>query len=103
MSTLCLSVTAGESGPLIIMSGEADASNAAELSDVIAAQLAGGTACLTVDAAELSFADSMAVSVLTGAARTMKKLGGDLVLLRAQGQLLRVLTILGADQVLTIR
>lgn len=103
VSTLRLSVATGESGPLVMMSGEADASNATELSDVIATQLASGAACLTVDAADLSFADSMAISVLTGAARALKALGGELVLHRAQSHLIRALTILGADQVLTIR
>ncbi len=45
VSTLRLSAAAGEPGPVVIMSGEADASNAAELSDVLTAQLrAGGRA-----------------------------------------------------------
>jgi anti-anti-sigma factor len=95
-------VAAGECGPLISLAGEADVTTAAQLTDVITAQLATGTMYLTVDTAELSFADSMTISILTGAARTLKELGGRLVLLRPQSHLIRILTILGADQVLTI-
>lgn len=69
------SVTAGEAGPVIILEGEADVSNAAQLSDVIIAQLASGTLYLTIDAAGLSFADSTSIGVLTGAAKTLTKLG----------------------------
>jgi hypothetical protein len=38
-----MSVSAGERGPLITLSGEADITNAAELSELITAQLSGGT------------------------------------------------------------
>ena len=97
------SVTTGEAGPVISLQGEADASNAGQLSDVIIAQLASGTLYLTIEAAGLSFADSMAVGILTGAARTLANLGGGLILLHPQERLLRTLTLLGADQVITIR
>ncbi|WP_222849064.1 STAS domain-containing protein [Trebonia kvetii] len=100
--TLRVSVEAGECGPLITVAGEADVTTAAQLADVITAQLATGTLYLTVDTAELSFADSMTISILTGAARSLKELGGGLVLLRPQSHLTRILAILGADQVLTI-
>ena len=96
------SVTTGKSGPVIILTGEADASNAAQLSDVIIVQLASGTLYLTIDAAGLSFADSLSIGVLTGAAQTLKNLGGGLILLHPQERLLRTLTLLGADQVITI-
>ena len=69
---------------------------------MLTAQLATGTLYLTVDAAELSFADSMTISIVAGAARALKKMGGGLVLLRPQRHLIRVLTMLGADQVMTI-
>lgn len=99
---LRVSVTVGEAGPIIALSGEADASNAAQLSDAITAQLAGGAVYLTIDAAELNFADSMSIGVLTGAAKALKGLGGGLILLRPQGSLVRTMTLLGADRVLTI-
>lgn len=48
----------GESGPLIILSGETDIATVAELSELITAQLAGGAVHLTIDVSGLSFADS---------------------------------------------
>jgi anti-anti-sigma regulatory factor len=41
--------------------------------------------------------------VLVLAARTLRQRGGALVLLRPQGALARMLEIMGADQLLTIR
>lgn len=102
MSTLRVSVAAGEAGPVITLSGEADITNTAQLSDVITAQLASGSVYLTIDAADLSFADSMSIGVLTGAARTLRELGGGLILLRPRSNLVRILELLGADQMLTI-
>jgi anti-anti-sigma factor len=52
---------------------------------------------------ELSFADSASIRVLVLAARTLRQRGGALVLLRPQGALARMLEIMGADQLLTIR
>lgn len=49
MSTLDASVAAGDSGPLITLSGEADITNAAELSELVTGQLSGGTLHLTID------------------------------------------------------
>jgi anti-anti-sigma factor len=98
-----MAVAAGESGPLITMSGEADLTDAGQIRDVLTAQLASGATYLTIDAAGLTFADSGAVSVLTGTAKTLKELGGRLILLRPQSNLVRTLTILGADQMFTVR
>ena len=102
MSTLRASVSAGESGPVITLSGETDLTTVAELSELVTAQLSGGTRHLTVDASGLSFADSASVRVLVLAARTLRQRGGDLVLLRPQQALTRMLDITGADQMITI-
>ena len=103
MSTLRASVSAGESGPVITLSGETDVTTVAELSELITAQLSGGTLHLTVDASGLSFADSVSVRVLVLAARTLRQRGGGLVLLRPQRVLARMLEVMGADQMITIR
>jgi hypothetical protein len=42
VSTLRAAVSAGESGPLIMLSGETDIATVDELSDLVTAQLAGG-------------------------------------------------------------
>lgn len=103
MSTLRVSVEAGDAGPVLVLAGEADVTNAEQLRNVIGAQLASGAAYLTIDAAGLSFADSRAVGILAGAGMTLKQLGGALILLRPKKNVLRTLTLLGVDQMITIR
>jgi hypothetical protein len=48
-------VSAGESGPLNTLCGEADMTTVAELTELVTAQLTGGTVQLTFDVSELSF------------------------------------------------
>ena len=88
---------------MITLSGETDITTVAELSELVTAQLSGGTLHLTVDASGLSFADSVSVRVLVLAARTLRQRGGGLVLLRPQRVLARMLEVMGADQMITIR
>jgi anti-sigma B factor antagonist len=94
---------AGESGPLIVVSGDVDLTNAAELSELVTGQLAGGTLHLTVDVGGLDFADTAGIRVFLLAAKTLRQRGGDLVLLRPQRTLARILEILGAEDVLAIQ
>jgi stage II sporulation protein AA (anti-sigma F factor antagonist) len=103
VSTLRASVSAGESGPVITLSGGTDLATVAELSELVTTQLSGGTLHLTIDASGLGFADSVSVRVLVLAARTLRQRGGSLVLLRPQQVLVRMLEIMGADQMITIR
>jgi anti-anti-sigma factor len=103
VSTLRASVSAGKSGPVITLSGEADLSTIAELSDLITAQLAAGTVNLTIDVSGMSFADSASMRVLMLAAMTLRQRGGGLVLLRPQPALARLLDIMDADQVITVQ
>lgn len=93
---------AGDGGPVIVVTGEADIISAGQLRDVISAELASGAVFLTIDAAGLSFADSAAIGVLAGTGRTLRELGGRLVLLRPQQAVLRKLTLLGVTQVITV-
>jgi stage II sporulation protein AA (anti-sigma F factor antagonist) len=93
--TLRASVAAGVSGPVVILSGEADLTSAGQLSALITAQLSGGTRQLTVDVSGLRFADTAAIRTLVLAARTLKERGGSLVLLRPQQTMARVLDLLG--------
>jgi anti-anti-sigma factor len=96
-------VAAGESGPVIVLSGEADLTTVAQLSALITAQLAGGTRQLTIDVSGLWFADSATIQTLLLAARTPRDGGGSLVLLRPQRSVARVLALTGAEQMFTIR
>jgi anti-anti-sigma factor len=101
--TLTARVAAGESGPVIVLSGEADLTTAGELSALISAQLAGGVRQLTIDVSDLWFADSASIRTLLLAARTLRERGGSLVLLRPQQPVARVLALTGAEQMFTIR
>ncbi len=102
MSGFRASVSAGESGPVIVLSGEVDLSTVAEFSELVTAQLSAGTRHLTVDVSGLAFADSASVRVLMLAAVTLRKRGGGLVLLRPQPALSRLMDIMDAAQVITI-
>jgi anti-anti-sigma factor len=101
--TLEAQVAAGVSGPVIVLAGEADLTSSARLSALMSAQLSGGTRQLTIDMSGLCFADSASVRALVLAARTLRERGGTLLLLRPQRQVAGILTLLGADQVITIR
>ena len=97
------SVAAGESGPVIMLSGEADITSAVQLTALIGGQLNAGALHLTINASGLSFVDSMAVQVLVVAAKILRARGGGLVLFRPQRQVARTLTLMAADQLITIR
>ena len=97
------SVAAGESGPVIVLTGEVDLTCAEQLSELLAGQLTAGTRQPTIDVSGLRFADSGAIRVLVLAARTLKERDGRLVLLRPQRPVAKVLALLGADQMVTIR
>ena len=103
MSMLRASVTAGESGPLIVVSGEVDLTNAEELNELVTGQLADGTLHLTVDVGGLDFADTAGIRVFLLAAKTLRQRGGGLVLLRPQRTLARILEVLGAEEMLAIQ
>ena len=103
MNTLSVTVTAGEAGPVMILAGEADLTTADQLMDVISGQVGSGATYLTIDVAGLSFADSKALAILAATGRSLKQLGGRLVLLRPQETVLGMLTLLGVDQLVTIQ
>jgi stage II sporulation protein AA (anti-sigma F factor antagonist) len=103
VSPLRISVTAGETGPVVTLSGEADLSTAAELSEALTRQVASGPQHLTVDISGLSFADSASVRTLVGAGRAMKDRGGTLELTNPQPAVTRLLSLMGVDQMITVR
>jgi anti-sigma B factor antagonist len=96
-------VAAGQSGPVITLSGEADLTNAAQLGALLTAQLPDGNQDLTIDVSGLRFADTASIRVLVLAARAMKERGGRLVLMRPQRAVGRILALLGVDQMFTVR
>jgi anti-anti-sigma factor len=103
MSLLDIRVAPGDAGPVVMLSGEADMTTRARLEDALNAQITAGARILTVDLSGLRFADSATIGALTAAARALKAQGGRLDLVNPQPGVARVLTILGVDQILTVR
>src|SRR6202007_764865 len=87
-----------EPGPVLTLSGEADLTTVAELSEALTAQLASGARHLTVDLSRLRFADSAVIRSLVLADRTLKQRGGGLALAHPQPVVARALSLLGVDQ-----
>lgn len=97
------SVVAGESGPVVVLAGEADLTCVGQLGVLITGQLAGGARQLTIDVSGLRFVDSASIRTLVLAARTLTERGGSMVLLNPQKSVARVLALMGVDQMVTIR
>ena len=103
VAALATSASAGADGPIVALSGEADATTAAELRKTLATQLDTGARLVTVDASGLSFLDSASLRVLILAARALRGRHGSLVLARPQPVVTRLLEITGADRLLDVR
>jgi anti-sigma B factor antagonist len=103
VAALNTSASAGADGPVVELSGEADATTAAELRETLATQLDTGARLVTVDASGLSFLDSASLRVLILAARALRGRHGRLVFARPQPLVARLLEITGADRLLDVR
>jgi anti-sigma B factor antagonist len=103
MGLLQVSLTEAASGPLVVLSGEADLTTLAELNRALDEQIRAGARLVTVDLSGLRFADSASVVALAHAARALRNRGGDLELLHPQEAVARVLSLTGVDQALTVR
>lgn len=103
MTLLDIAVEAGEGGPVVRLSGEADVSVAGRLGDVLSAEVSGGARHVTVDLSGLRFADSASIQVLVEAHRALKRRGGTLELASPQPLVTRTLALLGIDQVIPVR
>jgi len=103
VTLLDIRMTATEAGPVLTLSGEADVTTVAQLQEALDGQLTPGVPALLVEVSGLRFADSATIGVLIKAARRLNAQGGRLVLLNPQPAVARTITLLGVDQVLTLR
>ena len=85
------------------LTGEADLTTAGQLSALIIQQLDGEAHQLAIDVSGLRFADVAAIRTLVLAASTLKRQGGRLVLLHPQPPVAKIVTLLGADQVVMLQ
>jgi anti-anti-sigma factor len=88
---------------VVVLSGEADLTAVAQLSQALTAQISAGARHLTVGLSRLRFADSAAIRALVLAGRIVNDRAGTLELVRPQSAVARVLALLGMDQVLPVR
>jgi len=105
MPGLLISVTtlpAGDGACSVIrLAGEADLSSA-ELRDALAAELAGRPRLLLVDMSRLTFIDSGAMQMIVAAHRVASRGSGALALLCPAEPVVRVLSLMGVDQVISV-
>lgn len=103
MTLLRVSVTDGEDGPRLVLSGEADLTTLGQLNSALDAHLHDGARCLTVDVSGLRYADSASITALVRAGRALRAKGGELELLHPQPAVARILSLTGVDQLLVVR
>lgn len=103
VTLLRVSVTDGEGGPLLLLSGEADLTTLGQLTSALDAQVDDGAVRLTVDLSGLTYADSASITALVRAGRALRVKGGELELLHPQPAVARILSLTGVDQLVVVR
>jgi len=103
VNLLKIHVAAGDAGPVVMLSGEADITNVEQLKDALDAQITAGARILTVDLSGLLFADSAAIGTLVRATRTLKARGGRLDLTNPSPAVAQMLALLGIVESMTER
>ncbi len=81
MSSLEVSIATGASGPVLVLAGEADVTSITRLDEALTAQIAGQAVQLTIDAANLRYADSASMRKLVMAAMNARTRAGSVTLL----------------------
>lgn len=88
----------------VVVSGEVDVSNAEELRAKIDAGFADtAVEQIEVDLAEVSYIDSTGIGVLVGSAHKAHDAGRGFEVLNPQANVLRILGLLGVDEVLGLK
>ena len=103
MSSLRVSVVSGESGPVLVLAGEADFTSVARLDEALATQTSGQAVQLTIDATNLRYADSASVRTLVMAAMRVRTRAGSVTLLNPQPAVARMLDLLCLDEIFAVR
>jgi anti-anti-sigma factor len=93
----------GASGPVLVLAGEADFTSITRLDEVLTAQVSGQAVQLTIDAANLRYADSASMRTLVMAAMKARTRAGSVTLLDPQPAVARVLDLLCIDAMFSIR
>ena len=103
MGSLEVSVATGASGPVLVLAGEADFTSITRLDEALTAQVSGRAVQLTIDAANLRYADSASMRTLVMAAMKARTRAGSVTLLDPQPAVARMLDLLCIDEMFSIR
>ena len=103
MSSLEVSIATEVSGPVLVLAGETDVTSIPRLDETLAAQISGQAVQLTIDAANLRYADSASMRTLVMAAMKVRTRAGSITLLDPQPPVARMLDLLCADEMFSIR
>jgi anti-anti-sigma factor len=103
VSSLQVSVVSGESGPVLVLAGEADLTSVARLEEALAPQTSGQAVQLTIDATDLRYADSASVRTLVMAALKVRSRAGSVTPLNPQPPVARMLDLLCLDEIFAVR
>src|SRR5579875_3545113 len=99
---LTVRVKTGPAHVLVTLAGNCDHSTGLEFRDGLATEVARGAQRLIVDLSEVGFMDSEAVHVLLDLKAVLTEWGGSLVLVSPQPIVARVLSLMGADEVIPV-
>jgi anti-sigma B factor antagonist len=99
---LTVRVKTGPAHVLVTLAGNCDHSTGLEFRDGLATEVARGAQRLIVDLSEVGFMDSEAVHVLLDLKAVLTEWGGSLVLVNPQPIVARVLSLMGADEVIPV-
>ena len=99
---LKVSVASGDSGPVLVLAGEADVTSLTRLDRALSAQISGQDMQLTIDATNLRYLDSASMRALMVAAMKVRTRNGSATLLNPQPPVARMLDLLCAEQVFSI-
>lgn len=103
MSPLNITRRETPTGPVLRVAGELDYAQAAVLREQVDGLVLSADQCLVIDLSGLEFCDSTGITALLAARQHAQAAGAGIVLAGVPANTLRVLAIVGLDQVFTIR
>ncbi|MGW0906135.1 STAS domain-containing protein [Streptomyces sp. NPDC002853] len=102
MSPLNITCRTAATGPVLHVAGELDYERATALREQVDCVALSRGQNLTIDLTRLEFCDSTGISVLLAARHRALDAGAELILVGIPANTLRILRIVGLDQVFTI-
>ena len=103
MSSLEVRSLQGRPAPVLVLAGEADVTTITRLDEALTAQISGQAVQLTIDAANLRYADSASMRTLVMAAMKVRTRAGSVTLLDPQPPVARLLDLLRIVEMFSIR